>query len=314
MHDHDNSSQPAAEVRDHDARRRALVAKLWAESTHKKFTTNRGREPLRKNVDAKSAIDLLARTLLESLGCASVQYLPLRPRVDRDKLPQPCQTDREIVIAKGRRTALQSWQNLSPEVQVLFGLVALDEVMETLAFSLNLGTKFLDTLTAGSPSARDKVRNRIARTLKAKLGRKVAFIVVLEETHQGRLHAHGIVQATRDEQSKVDEALRAAGGKWTAAHGEERQLHLTPVWGAHGWWKYVLKRLQHQDDRRADWIGWSLPAKRAAIDLHRQVRRWWVFSRDDLTVRHSMHFYLGDESLAKELELAFSACASMPVA
>jgi hypothetical protein len=199
-------------------------------------------------------------------------------------------------------------------LQLLFGLVALDEAMETLTFSLNLGTALHDTLTPGSTSARDTVRNRISRALQSKFRRKVAFIMVLEETHQGRLHVHGVIQATRDEMSTADAALRAAGGTWTAPRGEERQLVIKPTWGAHGWWEYVVKRLRRVDgSRMADWIGWSLPAKRAAIDLHRQVRRWWALSRDDLTVRHSMHFYLGDESLARELELAFRACARTPL-
>jgi hypothetical protein len=219
-------------------------------------------------------------------------------------MPLPCKTNREIVIAKGRRTALPSWRNLSPEAQLLFGLVALDEKMETLAFSLNLGTALLDSLTPGSTAARNTVRNRIARALKAKVGRKVPFVVVLEQTADGRLHAHGVVQVSRDEQRQTDSALKLAGGAWTAARGETHQLRLTPVWGSCGWWDYVMKRVRRLDvDRKADWIGWSLPAKRAAVELHRQVRQWWALSRDDLTIRHSMHFFLGDASLAREFEL-----------
>jgi hypothetical protein len=184
--------------------------------------------------------------------------------------------------------------------------------METLTFSLNLGTALHDSLTPGSTSARDTVRNRISRALQSKFRRKVPFIMVLEETYQGRLHVHGVIQATRDEMSIVDVALRAAGGPWTAHRGEDRQLVVKPTWGAHGWWEYVIKRLQGVDDaRKGDWIGWSLPAKRAAVGLHRQVRHWWTLNRDDLTVRHSMHFYVGDTSLADEFAHFFRLPTSL---
>jgi hypothetical protein len=223
----------------------------------------------------------------------------------------PCETDREVVIAKGRRNALPAWRYVSAELQLLLGLVALDEMAESLAFSLNFGVALLATLTPGCPSTRDVVRNRISRLLKSKLKRDVAFIVVLEETWDGRLHAHGAVQADRDEMPRVDEALRAAGGNWTAVRGEDHQLHLAPIWSSCGWWDYLIKDLRRAGDRKANWIGWSLPAKRVATALHLQLRRWWTMNREDLVIRHSMHFYVGDVDLADDLA-AWIASAARP--
>jgi hypothetical protein len=197
---------------------------------------------------------------------------------------------------------VSDWREVSVELKLIFGLIAMAEEHDGLVFSLNLGNDLASRLTPGSKDTRNLVRKRIADALKAKLGYNVPFVMVLETEEQGRLHVHGALGLRREDLASAVAALRVAGGKWIGA-GDKYQVHVREMYDAVGWWDYMMKHLRRKDPvERVQWVGWSHPAKRAAKTWHATVRSWWAENRDDLDTRHSMHFFLGDASLAGELE------------
>jgi hypothetical protein len=295
--------------RSRDNRRRQIAGKLWTQSTHKKFAARRGREPLRVTVDRSCIKDFLARWFLEVPGDPLVPFIAHQTegqfhRQTDDEGPPThfCNPRRQVVLAKGRRTGVPAWRCVPADLQVLFGVLALADAGEAVAFTLDLGTKLLERLVAGTKTARDEVRNRISRDLKSQFGLDVPFVVVLEVNWRGRLHAHGVVGVGLKDEARLVAALRKAGGQWTATNGEHHQVKVTDMPCPVGWSDYITQSLLRLPaEQHGDWIGWSWPAIRAAKHLHDCVRSFWFRSRHDLDIHHSMHFLTGDTSLADDL-------------
>jgi hypothetical protein len=217
-------------------------------------------------------------------------------------------TDRQVILPKGRRTGISTWRDISVDLKLIFGLIAMAETYDSLVFSLNLGEDLTSQLTPGSKDTRDIVRKRIADSLKSKFGYNIPFIMILEVEEQGRLHVHGALGLRHEDVAKATSALRRAGGKWTGA-GDKYQVDVQEMYDAVGWWTYITKYLRRQPAvEQGQWVGWSQPAKRMAKAWHEIVRNWWTENCTDLDIRHSMHFYLGDTSLADEVGSRRGAC------
>lgn len=122
-----------------------------------------------------------------------------------------------------------------------------------LAFSLNLSSA---VETKARTLGADWLRKRIAHHLKGVLGTR-GVVLVLEATggrkdhgegstgRPGRLHAHGIVEASVEEASAVEGALVAAGGRWEDPRGNVHQVVVKPMTNADGWIRYILGDLVH---------------------------------------------------------------------
>jgi hypothetical protein len=166
-----------------------------------------------------------------------------------------------------------------------------------ITFSLNLGTDLLARLQPGDRQTRNEVRERIVRSLKAEFGPGVPSVVVLELDRDGRLHTHGVVGVQTEDLHRVDKALRAAGGKWSAA-GPEYQLRLKVMYDPIGWWDYITKEFAKIDEhQRALWVGWSQTMKKITKNFYRGIRAWWLANEDDLSIRHSVNFFMQADDL-----------------
>lgn len=129
----------------------------------------------------------------------------------------------------------KAWRYVTEVMKVSFFARSLTVA---LAFSLNLCPDF-EARVAQKPSwLLDRIGYQLRRRINGE--RQVAFVV--EEAH-GRVHVHGVVEASSDEVDAVLDALRAAGGKWAATRGEKHQAHAKPIYDGDGWARYVTKQL-----------------------------------------------------------------------
>jgi hypothetical protein len=135
------------------------------------------------------------------------------------------------------------WRDTSPELRVLYAHKALKTLGSTYTLNLNLRPDIeAQALTKTSPAV--WLQKRIAKELKAALGRPVSFYIVIEEDHRywqaddRRWHVHGEFGITADEAPRGREALRRAGGVWDDTR--QHQAHTAPA-PDEGWPSYVVK-------------------------------------------------------------------------
>lgn len=110
---------------------------------------------------------------------------------------------------------------------------------EGIAWSLNLDEK-TERLIRSDKRPANCLANKIQRLAKTITGAKVPIMLVLEETEEGRLHAHGVAileKWTRETVSVFMDLLRRAGGRI----GGARQVALRRLFSATGWRDYITK-------------------------------------------------------------------------
>lgn len=144
---------------------------------------------------------------------------------------------------------LPSWQYAGDRLKLTCVARAVSASSGGLAFSLNLSPANENKAKA---LGADWLRKRVVNHLEAVLGVR-GVVLVLEATGgrkdhgkgstgvAGRLHAHGIVEATSNEIEAVRGALKAAGGRWADPRGMEHQVDARPLTGADGWVRYILE-------------------------------------------------------------------------
>ena len=110
---------------------------------------------------------------------------------------------------------------------------------EGIAWSLNLDEK-TERLIRSEKRPANCLANKIQRLAKRMSGAKIPIMLVLEETEEGRLHAHGVAileNWTRETVSVFMDLLRRAGGRIDGA----RQVALRKLFSAAGWRDYITK-------------------------------------------------------------------------
>lgn len=136
------------------------------------------------------------------------------------------------------------WRDASPLLTAHYVHLALRTFGPVHSFSLNLRPD-VEAQARLQADECDWLYRRIARELKKALGRKVEFVMMVEETDDWthRLHVHGEVQCSADEAKAARKALRAAGGEWKAVRQHQAHTDENPDDGwigycAKGFWKF----------------------------------------------------------------------------
>lgn len=85
---------------------------------------------------------------------------------------------------------------------------------------------------------------RIAHELEIATGRKVPFFFAFEVSRSGRLHIHGELQISIDEQEPAGKALRRVGGEWetTRQHQAKTKPKPSVVWANYSAKDWVYMR------------------------------------------------------------------------
>lgn len=109
-----------------------------------------------------------------------------------------------------------------------------------IAWTLNLGNDVIQAANDNPGAFKEWMHDRLTKAVEKFVGKR-DLVWVPEFTPGGRLHLHGVVDATDDEKVQVEVALRRAGGKWAHKDGEEHQALAKVMWGASGWARYSLK-------------------------------------------------------------------------
>jgi hypothetical protein len=115
------------------------------------------------------------------------------------------------------------WRDVSDTLHVHYLHLALTALGPVHYFSLRLDHP-VAAQALSKPDALGWLSRRIARRLKAALGRLIECYCVLEQDDSGELHVHGEFIITgpnsttiRRDRAKARKALRLAGGEWTKA-------------------------------------------------------------------------------------------------
>ena len=110
---------------------------------------------------------------------------------------------------------------------------------EGIAWSLNFDEQ-TEGLIRKDKRPANCLANKIQRLAKTMTGAKVPIVLVLEETEEGRLHAHGVAileNWNKDTLTAFMDLLRRAGGRI----GGARQVALRKLFSATGWRDYITK-------------------------------------------------------------------------
>jgi hypothetical protein len=105
------------------------------------------------------------------------------------------------------------------------------------AFSLDLAPNIVEKCYS---KGTDWFHRRLTRYLRDALGRHV-LIAAFWHSKEGRLHLHGAIVFSRDEEPKVRAAMKTAGGRWAAKRGSDHQIKLKGIWDADGWARYCAR-------------------------------------------------------------------------
>ncbi len=184
-----------------------------------------------------------------------IPYTPLSslPRTSTDHSPSTSPDAGNDDSSPFEGVTLPSWQYAGDRLKLTCVARAVSASSGGLAFTLNLSPANENKAkTLGA----DWLRKRVVNHLEAVLSVR-GVVVVLEATGgrkdhgkgstgvAGRLHAHGIVEATSNEIEAVKGALKAAGGRWADPRGVERQVDARLITGADGWVRYILEDQPH---------------------------------------------------------------------
>jgi hypothetical protein len=101
---------------------------------------------------------------------------------------------------------------------------ALEILGHAYAFSLNLSPNVINAANDNDRGHLDLVRRPVLRELKKALGRDVHARLILETTHDGRLHLHGGLALNDNEIPTTERALNHAGGLWRGKGAEQSAL------------------------------------------------------------------------------------------
>jgi hypothetical protein len=117
----------------------------------------------------------------------------------------------------------QTWSLLGHKKQILYHVLAADQ---NYTYAKLFTVNFSPELERESFDLRYR---RVRLHLKRQLGRLPA-IVVVEDTHNGRRHFHGVIGLhTKAEEALVEKALKTAGGEWASRCHKDKQIDLRPL-------------------------------------------------------------------------------------
>lgn len=145
-----------------------------------------------------------------------------------------------------------SWEHTGDRMKLAFANEAL-ELQEDVdkeksgarpvSWSLNLGPDRLAGALDHSKGFVGCLAGLINRALASRLG-YVPFYWFMVDIEKDRLHLHGGILASPDQLPVIEEAVRHAGGKWSASSlsGEKHQFHFNSVRCDYGWITYAMKR------------------------------------------------------------------------
>jgi len=110
-----------------------------------------------------------------------------------------------------------------------------------VSWSLNLGPERLEEALNHPKGFVGCLSRLINRALKIRLG-LVPFYWFIVDIEQDRLHLHGAILASPDQFIPIEEAMRHAGGVWSATprSGDKHQFHFNPERCDYGWINYAI--------------------------------------------------------------------------
>ena len=192
----------------------------------------------------------------------------------RQSLSESLKTTEERVIAKTRHV-MKPWEKLTEEQRSLPIMMEMMNRGNAYAFSLNLSR---DVMAKAElllkQKARDYIRDRLARELRALSSDASPFIMIMERDTGGRLHLHGTIQSPAHGVAAIKAALRRAGGCWDGLAGSKFQAKVTPLKAVGCWHSYVTKQLRRFSDRGVkQHLSISHSARRLGRELYEQLRR-----------------------------------------
>jgi hypothetical protein len=137
------------------------------------------------------------------------------------------------------------WRDVSDTLHVHYLHLALTVLGPVHSFSLRLDGP-VEAQALSKPDALGWLSPRIARRLKAALGRLIECYCVLEQDDDGEIHLHGAFNITgpnstsvKRDRAKARKALRLAGGEWPKARQFQADVpHAAPD---SGWPGYLSK-------------------------------------------------------------------------
>ncbi|EEE45896.2 hypothetical protein [Roseibium alexandrii] len=140
------------------------------------------------------------------------------------------------------------WRDTSQLTKAFFSHLAIMETGQAVGVTVNLSSEIERLARANKKGALDYIRRRIDRYFKAIDGLCENWWFCIEETDCGRLHLHGELSASEDENDRrrIRRALRRAAGEWST--NRQRQVHFTEI-NNYGWHTYVTKRLNLTEKR-----------------------------------------------------------------
>lgn len=119
------------------------------------------------------------------------------------------------------------WRDLSDVAAIEWFHSGMRSSGPYMAFTLNLSPE-VEQQARSEPRAADWFSKRIARNLRAALGRKVEFWFGFELSEARRLHLHGELQIAGDEAKAARKALRLAGGEWVEVRQHQAKTKDAP--------------------------------------------------------------------------------------
>jgi hypothetical protein len=144
------------------------------------------------------------------------------------------------------------WEHTADRVKLTFANEALelhqDEndgefAARPVSWSLNLGPDRLTEALTHPKGFVGSLAGLINRALERRLG-FVPFYWFIVDTEKGRLHLHGGILASSAQLPLIEEAMRHAGGRWSATprSAEKHQFHCNPERCDYGWITYAIER------------------------------------------------------------------------
>ena len=166
-----------------------------------------------------------------------------------------------------------AWRDLSDEYSLEWFHNALRASSKPFCdFTLQFGDEVLEQLSR-QPSSAGWLSKRIARHLKALLGRPVAFWFAFEKGVGERLHVHGELQASPNEFVRVRRALRLAGGQWS--HTRQHQAKIKQASPTVVWPQYVATLAPYIQPR---------PKIGRMASISRPINGDWIFATNEIRI------------------------------
>jgi len=171
-----------------------------------------------------------------------------------------------------------SWEHTKDRVKLAFANEALElhsdkeSRARPVSWSLNLGPERLTEALSHPRGFVGCLSGLINRALASRLG-FVPSYWFLVDIEKDRLHLHGGILASPHQVPTIEEAMRHAGGKWSAGprSGDKHQFHCNQDRCDYGWITYALERkseVKRLIGRHSFFIGKNLRREAGALYGH----------------------------------------------